>query len=107
VIVHIVLFQPAENMAAGAKTQILASLAAVAKEIPSIKRFRVGRRTRHGLPGYELTMRDDYSYALVIEFEDLEGLKAYLAHPSHATIGAHFTASAARSLAYDYEMVDL
>jgi hypothetical protein len=29
-------------------------------------------------------------------------LKSYLAHPSHAALGNHFTASASRSLAYDY-----
>ena len=47
-------------------------------------------------------MRDDYEFAAIVEFDDMEGLKSYLAHPSHAAIGRHFMASAARSLAYDY-----
>ena len=105
-IVHIILFNPAEHLSAETKQEILTSLASAAKEIPSVKRFRVGRRTRHGLPGYEQMMRDEYAYALIVEFTDVAGLKAYLAHPSHARIGAHFAASASRSLAYDYEMVD-
>jgi hypothetical protein len=51
-------------------------------------------------------MRDDYEFAAIIEFDHLDGLKAYLAHPSHAAIGRHFTASASKSLAYDYALVD-
>lgn len=105
-IVHIILFNPAEHLAAETKQEILASLASAAREIPSVKRFRVGRRARHGLPGYEQILREDYAYAVIVEFADVDGLKAYLAHPSHARIGAHFAASASRSLAYDYEMVD-
>jgi hypothetical protein len=52
-------------------------------------------------------MREDFEYAVIIEFDSLEGLTAYLAHPDHAAIGQHFTQSAAGALAYDYEMVDL
>ena len=51
-------------------------------------------------------MREDYEFAAIIEFDDLDGLKSYLGHSSHAEIGRHFTVSAARSLAYDYELVD-
>jgi hypothetical protein len=51
-------------------------------------------------------MQDDYEFAALIEFDDLDGLKAYLSHPSHGTIGQHFTASASKSLAYDYMLVD-
>ena len=41
---------------------------------------------------------------LLIEFDDVEGLLAYLAHPQHAAIGLHFVQSAAAALAYDYEI---
>ena len=41
---------------------------------------------------------------VLIEFDDVEGLLAYLAHPQHAAIGMHFVQSAAAALAYDYEM---
>ena len=43
----------------------------------------------------------------VIEVDDLEALKGYLMHPSHAAFGAHFTQSSSAALAYDYEMVDV
>ena len=57
-------------------------------EIPSIKRLRLGKRVKHGLPGYEQAMREDFEYSVIVEVDDLEGLKAYLAHPLHKVIGS-------------------
>ena len=105
-IAHVILFSPKSDLPPAARRDLLASLGAAVGGIPSIRRFRVGRRLKHGLPGYEQMMRDDYEFAAVIEFDDVDGLKAYLAHPSHAAIGQHFTASASKALAYDYVMVD-
>jgi hypothetical protein len=51
-------------------------------------------------------MTEDYSFAAVIEFDDLVGLKVYLQHPAHEAIGRHFSQSAVRALAYDYAMFD-
>lgn len=51
-------------------------------------------------------MTEDYSFAAIIEFDDLDGLKAYLQHPAHHAIGRHFSQSAVRALAYDYAMFD-
>lgn len=61
----------------------------------------------HGLPGYEQGMTTDYPFAVIIEFDNLDGLRAYLQHPAHETIGEHFSRGAAAALAYDYEMVTL
>jgi len=105
-IAHVILFSPKSDLPPAARRDLLESLVAASADIPSIRRFRVGRRVRHGLPGYEQAMRDDYEFAAVIEFDDLDALKAYLTHPSHAAIGQHFTASASRALAYDYSMVE-
>jgi hypothetical protein len=106
-IVHVVLFQPRVDLDAAARDALLEGLAKAAKEIRSIRRLRVGRRIHHSLPGYEQAMMESYDYALIAEFEDREGLIAYLKHPAHQSIGGHFTASAQRSLAYDYEMLDV
>lgn len=103
---HVVLFTPRPDLSPAARRNLLEALVGASGDIPSIRRFRVGRRTKHGLPGYEQMMRDDYEFAAIVEFDDIDGLKAYLAHPSHAVIGRLFTASAVRSLAYDYEIVD-
>jgi L-lysine 2,3-aminomutase len=102
-IVHVVLFSPRSDLPASGRVAVLDALTKAAREIPSIRRLRIGKRVKHSLPGYEQAMRDDYEYAAFIEFDDVAGLKAYLEHPSHAAAGQHFTASASRALAYDYE----
>lgn len=106
-IVHVVLFQPRANLDPATRESVLQEIAIAAKEIPSVRRMRVGHRVHHALPGYEQAMIQSYDYALVAEFDDQAGLIAYLKHPAHHTIGRHFTASAERSLAYDYEMSDV
>ena len=105
-IAHVVLFQPRADLTERERAHFLEALSIAATQIPSVTRFRVGRRVRHGLPGYEQAMTQDFEYAAVAEFDDVEGLRAYLSHPAHHAIGRHFTASAERALAYDYEMVE-
>jgi hypothetical protein len=105
-IAHVILFSPKPELTLAERRGLLDALAGASAQIPSIRNFRVGRRVKHGLPGYEQFMRDDYEFAAVIEFDDIDGLKAYLSHPSHATLGRHFVESASRSLAYDYALVD-
>jgi stress responsive alpha/beta barrel protein len=106
VIAHLILFQPKADLAPAARQAVLSSLGEAAASIPGIQRFRVGRRVRHGLPGYEQAMEQDFTYVVLIELDDLDALKAYLAHPSHAAFGSHFTESATAALAYDYELVE-
>ena len=105
-IAHVVLFSPKPDLPQADRRAMLDALVAASADIPSIKRFRIGKRVKHWLPGYEQMMRDDYEFAAIIEFDDIGALKMYLGHSSHAVIGQHFTASASRSLAYDYELVD-
>jgi hypothetical protein len=107
VIVHVVLFQPRPGLSDEHRDRLLADLRRAASEIPSIRRFRIGQRILHGLPGYEQVMTDNYEYAAIIEFDDREGLEAYLRHPAHEAAGAHFTASAERALAYDFDVSDV
>ena len=105
-IIHTVLFQPRENLTEDATAKLLDDLRHAAASISSIRRFRIGRRMKHGLPGYEQAMHDGYAFATFIEFDDADGLKTYLQHPTHQAIGAHFTISAQRALAYDYEVIE-
>lgn len=106
-IAHIVLFRPRADLGEDGRAAILAALARARREIPSIRRFRIGRRVRHGMPGYEQGMAEDYEFAVLLEFENVEGLRAYLANPAHTEAGRHFTASAAATLAYDYVLDEL
>jgi hypothetical protein len=52
-------------------------------------------------------MREDFEYSVIVEFDDVEGLKTYLTHPQHAAIGKQFTVASSAALAYDYELEDL
>ena len=105
-IVHVVLFEPRADLDEAQRRQVLDDLQRAAESIPTLKRCRIGRRIRHGLPGYESAMQVDYQYAAIMEFDDRGGLEAYLRHPAHDAAGRHFTTSAANALAYDYEVED-
>ncbi|HSC28098.1 MAG TPA: Dabb family protein [Vicinamibacterales bacterium] len=106
-IAHVILFRPRPDISAADRMAVLDALRAAASAIPSLRSVKIGRRVRHGLPGYEQAMREDFEYAAILEFDDLEGLKAYLTHPAHASAGRHFTQSSSAALAYDYELADL
>jgi hypothetical protein len=104
---HVVLFRPKPDLTAGQRETVIADLKAAAAGIPSIRSLRIGRRIRHGLPGYEQVMREDFEFILIVEFDDVQGLADYLTHPKHAAIGGHFMQSSAAALAYDYASIDL
>lgn len=106
-ICHVVLFRPHLALGPEQKGAIVQQLQAAIAQTPTVRACRIGRRVRHGLPGYEQQMPEDYQYALILDFENVEALTAYLQNPAHAAIGGLFTSAAAASLAYDYELVDL
>ncbi|MEO7272682.1 MAG: Dabb family protein [Vicinamibacterales bacterium] len=106
-IAHVILFKPRPGLGAAERSALLQALKTASRDIPGIRSFRVGKRVLHGLPGYEQMMPEDFAFFVIIEVDDLEALKIYLAHPAHAAFGAHFTQSSAAALAYDYEVVDV
>jgi hypothetical protein len=106
VIAHVVLLQPRANLSAADRQAALGTLARAASLVPDIRRFRIGRRVRHGLHGYEQTMAQDYEFALIIEFDNVEALKRYLQAPAHSALGHLFATATAAALAYDYEIVE-
>ena len=106
-IAHVVLFKPQASLSGDRQLAVLDALNAVVTQSPTVRACSVGRRILHGLPGYEQTMLEDYPYLLVLEFDDVDGLREYLKHPTHETLGGFFSSAAAASLAYDYDMIDL
>jgi hypothetical protein len=72
-------------------------------EIPTVRGVRIGRRAMHGA-GYEQVMPDTADYLIVIDFDDVAGLQAYLRHPAHAALGERFSQSLSSALVYDYEV---
>ncbi len=104
-IAHIVLFRPKANLSADERGALVAAFARALREIPSIRHSRVGRRITHGR-GYETSMREDYQYIAVLEFDDVAGLKAYLQHPAHEELAERFFRAFDAALMYDYAITD-
>jgi hypothetical protein len=100
---HVVLFTPRADLTAVEQRQFAAALERALGGIPSVRRYRVGRRIRTGaaydaLPG-------SYDYCGVLEFDDLSGLEAYLRHPAHAGLGQLFYTASAAAFAGDFDAV--
>jgi hypothetical protein len=106
VIAHVVLFTPRVELAPEARAALAAALETALRDIPTIRRVRVGPRVTHGRPGYEQLMRVDYQYAAILEFDDEAGLQAYLAHPAHERLGEQFFATFEHALMYDFDLQD-
>ena len=102
-IAHIVLLQPRPDLTAAQRGEALATLERAAADVPEIRNFRLGRRVKHGLPGYEQLMPQDFEFALIIEVDDVEALKRYLRAPAHVALGRLFYTATSAALAYDYE----
>ena len=76
---------------------------AALKDIPVIRRARVGRRVLIGRP-YESLTRLDFPYAAVLEFDDVDALRRYLEHPAHEAMATRLFAAIADTLICDFEM---
>ena len=102
-IVHVVLFRPKSDISESDRADMYTALQLAAREIPTVRRFYIGDRLRHGA-GYEPLMQQDFPFAAIIEFDDLGGLRTYLEHPQHKALGQLFYRLQDVSLAYDYEV---
>jgi hypothetical protein len=105
-VTHVVLFRPKAQLSAQSRQQLVEAFTRAVREIPQIQRANIGRRVTHGRP-YEQLMRTDYPYAAVLEFEDLDRLKGYLAHPAHDALGSAFFECCDETLIYDFEIGDV
>jgi hypothetical protein len=105
VIAHIVLLQPKADLTDEQRRDALQTIRRSAENLPAV-RLRLGRRIKHGLPGYEQLMAQDFEYALIVEAVDLEALTRYLQAPAHAALAHLFYTAASAALAYDYELID-
>jgi hypothetical protein len=105
VIAHVVLFAPRQDLTEGARQDLVAAFEIALRDIPSIRRARVGERVTHGRP-YEALMAIDYRYAAIIEFDGEAQLNAYLEHPAHEQLATQFFTAFEHALMYDFEMVD-
>ena len=106
-IAHVVLLQPRADLTSAQREDALAALRNAASGVPEIRSLRLGKRIKHGLPGYEQMMQQDFEYALVVEVDDVEALKRYLEAPAHKALGDLFYRATSAALAYDYALEEL
>ena len=84
----------------------VAAFLAACREIPSVRRASIGRRIKTGA-GYEAKIGDvAYSHAAIIEFESVDGLRAYLSDALHARVGQLFWKVCEAPLVLDVELAD-
>lgn len=104
-IAHVVLFTPASTLGPAERDEVIRALEAACRDIPEIRRARVGKRRVLGY-NYDAASPVEFEFALVLEFESVEDLDAYLRHPSHTALGRLFHTATDRALAHDFEIVD-
>ena len=104
-IAHVVLFRPRPGLTAAERARLADVFTTALRDIPSIRRSRVGARITHGRP-YEALMTTHYSHAAILEFDDVAGLRAYLEHPAHEALGRLFFEAFEEALMYDFTMED-
>jgi hypothetical protein len=102
---HVVLLKPRGDLTPEERREFIAAFEEAVREIPSVRRVRVGRRVRHGA-GYESQMPDSADFMAAIDFDDLSGLREYLAHPAHARLGELFGTLLSSALVFDFEATD-
>jgi hypothetical protein len=103
VIAHVVLFRLRPDVSVADRRALIDTWAAALRDIPSIRRAHVGQRVRIGR-SYEDLIKTDFPYAAILEFDDADGVRAYLDHPSHEAISTRFFAAIADTLIYDFEV---
>ena len=102
-IAHIVLFEPKASVTPEAREAFLDAMKVAFAEIPTVTRSLVGETKKIGA-SYEAKLGDKtYSYASVVEFEDMSGLMAYLEHPLHERLGHLFWENCARTMILDVD----
>src|ERR671923_2015160 len=88
-IAHVVLFRPRVDLSAADRQRFADAVLRARREIVGIRRFEIGRRVMREV-SYAQAMPEDFSFAAIVEFDDLAALTAYLQHPAHDELGALF-----------------
>jgi hypothetical protein len=100
---HIVLMKPRPDLTSAERDAFVAAFERAIREIASVRNVRIGTRVTHGA-AYEARVPDTADYIAAIDFDDLDGLQAYLRHPAHEELGKRFYEALSSGLAYDFEM---
>ncbi len=102
-LLHVVLFEPRSDLSADSMRALIANIERAAAEIPSVRRFEVGRRIPDG-PTYVVGAPPALTYVAIVGFDDRAGLDTYLAHEIHVELGRLFNRTLSGAFVYDFEV---
>ncbi len=77
---HVVIFRMKEDAPKDAVEKAIADCRELLAKVPSVRSVRAGRPAAKGTPEVPKTQ---YDFALLVLFEDADGLEAYIKHPLH------------------------
>jgi hypothetical protein len=88
---HVVVFRMKEGAPKDAVENAIADCRELLAKVPSVRSVRAGRPAAKGTPDVP---KMEYDFALLVLFDDADGLKTYIDHPLHrkfvAKHGPHF-----------------
>ena len=101
---HVVLFRPKPDLSNADREGLVVAFERAVRDIPTVRGVRAGRRVTHGA-AYEQQAPDIVDFLIVLDFDDLDGLQAYLQHPAHIELGERFNQAFSAGLVYDFALV--
>jgi hypothetical protein len=98
---HMVLFSLKDSIDGSDRDYILGQAAKLA-DISSVRTLAVGRLLDPSDPGYKSHIAADFGYALLIDFDNEDGLYAYQKDPFHVLFAKEIRARASALKVMDF-----
>ena len=105
-ILHTVLFEPKSDVSEESHRAFVGALRRASKEIPTVRRARVGRLTDIGVT-YQQPGDKPYAFVAIFEFDSVEDLRTYLYHPLHQELGRLFWLTCEKTMIHDATAIDV
>ena len=102
---HIVMLKEPADLSPEQRTRLVRAFEHAVREIPTVRSVHLSRRVFIGT-SYEGQM-PDIDHAIIIEFDNIAGLRTYLEHQAHDELSNRFAETIVSPLIYDFESVGL
>jgi Stress responsive A/B Barrel Domain len=98
--VHTVVFYLQKNTPPAKVAALISDCHSILAKIPTVRGLWAGRPAEKATPEKAIT---DYQVALVLLFDNYDGLKTYLDHPTHLKLVQTYSPLFDKVLVYDFE----